>query len=78
MFLILLVVSQSVSSKYLLLLFPAGSMAMVIPRLPDRADDNRDLIVGLFPHFVAVAGTGADFQRKYEGSRRFSTFLLTR
>ena len=52
-----------------------GSMAMVIPRMPDRTDDNRDTIVGLFSHLVAVTGTGEDFQRKYEGSRRFSTFF---
>ena len=52
-----------------------GSIAMVIPRLPDRTDAHGDPIVGLLPHLEAVTGTGADFQRKYHGSNRFGTFL---
>ena len=52
-----------------------GSMAMVIPRLPDRTDVHGNQIVGLFPHLVAVTGRGEDFQRQFEGSRRFETFL---
>ena len=50
-------------------------MAMVIPRMPDRSDVHGTRIVGLFPHLVAVTGTGAGFQRQFEGSRRFATFL---
>ena len=50
-------------------------MAMVIPRMPDRSDAHGTRIVGLFPHLVAVTGTGAGFQRQFEGSRRFATFL---
>ena len=52
-----------------------GSMAMVIPRLPDRVTPDGDAAVGLFAHLACVVGTGPDFQRKYEGSGRFAQFL---
>ena len=51
-----------------------GSIAMVIPRLPDRTDRHGDPIVGLLPHLEAVMGTGSDLQRRYAGSGRFATF----
>jgi hypothetical protein len=52
-----------------------GSIAMVVPRLPDRYDDDGQLVVGLCAHLWPIVGTGADFQRKGEGSNRFATFL---